>query len=387
VTIREARDILGVTSGTNEEAIRRAYRERVLKAHPDHGGSTAKFIRIRAAYEILLDCLQVPVDEEDVSVPDELREIIDRMLRDFRRQEERSRERADQALRSFNAKITNEIDAVDRKELPRFDEYFRLEWNELLRQLFGSINADCQRLLGPYDAWLHRNTDAVIAADHERKIRRVRLLRKVLRTVLVLEALLVLVLVGVTGLRSGADTDFFMRVIFALVLSLFGFLAIRLVTTVSTVPTRPSAFKGMKPLPITPFCIGTEHDFKGDNGVRGEQERNDGVLVSLGLAGAAVTSLFTVGIAGPLAAGLAVVASGSAVAAVPEGINRLMKPTGKVKRQLAGEVQAFIEDNRAPILEVIAQGHQHLLGGVEDRMIRQYQSRVRSTVLLLKDHN
>ena len=46
-------DVLGIDSDADDEEIRRAYRRRVKAAHPDHGGSTAEFQRIRGAYEAL----------------------------------------------------------------------------------------------------------------------------------------------------------------------------------------------------------------------------------------------------------------------------------------------------------------------------------------------
>jgi ferredoxin len=47
------REVLGVGPDADEEALDRAYRERVKEVHPDHGGSTDAFQRVRAAYETL----------------------------------------------------------------------------------------------------------------------------------------------------------------------------------------------------------------------------------------------------------------------------------------------------------------------------------------------
>jgi curved DNA-binding protein CbpA len=44
-------DLLGVDPDADAAEIKQAYRERVLEAHPDHGGSQAEFQRIRDAYE------------------------------------------------------------------------------------------------------------------------------------------------------------------------------------------------------------------------------------------------------------------------------------------------------------------------------------------------
>ncbi len=44
-------DVLGLDADADEDAVVRAYRERVKQAHPDHGGSIAEFKRVRRAYE------------------------------------------------------------------------------------------------------------------------------------------------------------------------------------------------------------------------------------------------------------------------------------------------------------------------------------------------
>ena len=46
-------EVLDIYPDADEAEIRRAYRECVLEAHPDHGGSAEEFQRVRAAYEQL----------------------------------------------------------------------------------------------------------------------------------------------------------------------------------------------------------------------------------------------------------------------------------------------------------------------------------------------
>ena len=47
-------EVLGVEPGADEEAIERAYRERVKESHPDHGGTPKEFQRVREAYEAIV---------------------------------------------------------------------------------------------------------------------------------------------------------------------------------------------------------------------------------------------------------------------------------------------------------------------------------------------
>ena len=43
--------VLGLPSGADAEAVRRAYRQRVKQAHPDHGGDEEEFRRVQEAYD------------------------------------------------------------------------------------------------------------------------------------------------------------------------------------------------------------------------------------------------------------------------------------------------------------------------------------------------
>jgi len=47
-------EVLFLDPGADEEAIERAYRERVKQAHPDQGGSVEEFRAVRTAYERLM---------------------------------------------------------------------------------------------------------------------------------------------------------------------------------------------------------------------------------------------------------------------------------------------------------------------------------------------
>jgi hypothetical protein len=54
MTIAEARDILGVSSGASRPEIEAAFRRLMQRAHPDHGGSAGLAARINAARDRLL---------------------------------------------------------------------------------------------------------------------------------------------------------------------------------------------------------------------------------------------------------------------------------------------------------------------------------------------
>jgi ferredoxin len=47
-------EVLRLSPDADDEAVEQAYRERVMEAHPDQGGSVAEFRRVRTAYEQIL---------------------------------------------------------------------------------------------------------------------------------------------------------------------------------------------------------------------------------------------------------------------------------------------------------------------------------------------
>ena len=46
---------LGLDRNASQDDIRRAYKKRAAKAHPDHGGDAEEFKRVAAAYAVLSD--------------------------------------------------------------------------------------------------------------------------------------------------------------------------------------------------------------------------------------------------------------------------------------------------------------------------------------------
>ncbi len=52
--LEEARDLLGVLPGAKEREIRAAYRDRIIKSHPDIGGNAADTVRLTEARDLLI---------------------------------------------------------------------------------------------------------------------------------------------------------------------------------------------------------------------------------------------------------------------------------------------------------------------------------------------
>ncbi len=64
-------DVLRIDSDADEEEIQQAYRQRVLEAHPDHGGSAGEFQRVRTAYAELKAGYGVEGTTDERAVEDE----------------------------------------------------------------------------------------------------------------------------------------------------------------------------------------------------------------------------------------------------------------------------------------------------------------------------
>jgi curved DNA-binding protein CbpA len=54
LSVREARDLLGVSASAGEEEIRAAHRRLIGRVHPDAGGSAALAGRVNAARDLLV---------------------------------------------------------------------------------------------------------------------------------------------------------------------------------------------------------------------------------------------------------------------------------------------------------------------------------------------
>ncbi len=71
LTLKTAREVLGVSSASTPTEVRRAFREAAKRAHPDTGGDEQAFRQIVAAYNRLQD----PLDERLVQAPTRRRPV------------------------------------------------------------------------------------------------------------------------------------------------------------------------------------------------------------------------------------------------------------------------------------------------------------------------
>lgn len=134
--LAEAYEILGMPQDADTGAVKSAYRKKVLQVHPDKGGSAYEFIRVQAAYEIICEFLNSDSGDAPISVPDELREIIDDLVRSFREQYLRSEAICMQTLGCFNRDMHAYLNGASRHQLREFGAHFRGHWNQTIDSLF-----------------------------------------------------------------------------------------------------------------------------------------------------------------------------------------------------------------------------------------------------------
>ena len=55
ISIATALSVMGLCESSTPEQIKRAYRRLAMQTHPDKGGATADFIRVKDAYDCLVE--------------------------------------------------------------------------------------------------------------------------------------------------------------------------------------------------------------------------------------------------------------------------------------------------------------------------------------------
>jgi ferredoxin len=73
-------EILGIGRQADDETIQRAYRQRVKESHPDQGGSTQEFQRVKAAYEAIVTGSGMDGDATDLDGTGADPEVTDRRV-------------------------------------------------------------------------------------------------------------------------------------------------------------------------------------------------------------------------------------------------------------------------------------------------------------------
>lgn len=156
MTLTEAYQILGVKPGCSFEEVKTAYRKLLYIVHPDRGGRASDFIKVRAAYEILCHYYGKAdqTKENDIPIPEDLKKIINEMVRDFTELKNQSNEIFESSFQSFRSYLRHIIQNVERSELKNFGKDFNKYWNEYITELFTELNERNTNLTKKYEQWL-----------------------------------------------------------------------------------------------------------------------------------------------------------------------------------------------------------------------------------------
>lgn len=368
MTILEAYHTLGFAPDDPLDKARAAWRRLVKETHPDSGGDVETFIRVQAAWEIIAS-LEYGVegfaaeDAFEMPVTPELRAVIDAIVGDFRRQYAEAETRCQEAARTFRNSLHGLIAVLERKELGKFDKHFSRRWNEFIQSLFAGFNRSSVELVGRYENWFRGKTaplaDEVFARASEMYAVKWKRARFWIPAVVV---------AGITlfvAIGCGAS---FKAVLAVTSITASGtFLLAMLVFHIKNKPAKPDPVAPV--FDVVPFSLEQAIRMQASDTVRtGQNARWAGGLLGAGLFGQ--------GMAGGLGAGLA----GFAVIAV---LDHLVNPTRKIREQLKGEVDAFLETAIPDVTGYIVEQHRQLLAELSEKIIARYRESAGRAVRLL----
>ncbi len=369
MNLGEAYSILGVERDVSASDLKAAYRVRALATHPDRGGDPRQFIRVQAAYEIVCGFLHEPVTEADIPVPDELRGVIDSIIRDFRIQLEHAEESTDQFFASFEASMLSHVRTASRAELRDFSTHFRREWHAGLGNLFGGFNQEYRSIVGRYDGWFSQFSESAFEdafrAQWLRAIRGGRFWQ-------LLAGLFAVGLVAGMWLgeawRGGVggpswSAGFVTGTACAMLVPVGYWLRAR---------QRRATPRDLAPLQIQLFTLDERAEFQSSHALK---EARKGT-VSAGFAGAVLGDMIAVGLAGPVLGAVAGLALGGVA-------GRLLNPTESIRRSLEGELQAFFPAARRSVTGYVLESHRRVIADLQGEIVRNYEQRVRETARLL----
>jgi len=365
VTLQQAYETLGLARDADAAQVKAAYRARAAQTHPDGGGQTADFIRVRAAYEILLDVLREPTyDDSGAPVPADLRSVIDGVVRDFREQQQWAEAETGHRLQALEQKMAAYITTASRAELRQFSTTFRNSWDAVVGAVFEDCNSRCDTILEKYESWYTASTQAVFDDLYRRELLRFAWRRRFWEVFLVLGALAggLSVVVGWTGpVRPWISAA---MLVVALALA---FLAHRW-----TARRERRVRERVEPLSVVPFVLPDGARFQTEAKLR----KGRVTTGALGAAGMLLGNAASGGLAVPVVGALAGAALGGAV-------DRLVNPTARMRQEMQHDLRRFIAAAEPQMTAYVVETHRQLSSQVQDRIVENYQERVKGTVRLL----
>lgn len=388
MTLSEAYSILGLRSDATSAEVKAAYRRRVTEVHPDQGGSAAEFIKVRAAYEILLAFLRERAPEagqegargataagregvadepleDEMPIPEDLRAVIDQIVAEFRQHQRWAEAETLAQLAAFEAHMTKYIQTASRSELRQFSGAFSTSWDATVNALFTKCNRASDEILQRYESWYTESTQAVFDEMYRKDLLSFARRRRFWEAFLIIGAFAaaLTVVIGWGEPRRWISIGILL-IAFGLSFLLYWRSARR----------RRKVRRKVEPLSVVPFEIPRDAQFPTEVVMR--QGRR--TTAALGMAGLLVGSAASGGLAVPAVAAVAGAALGGA-------FDRFVNPTGRMRESMQADLLRFMGVARPQVVRYVLEAHQQLLEEVRLKITASYQERVKSTVKLLTD--
>lgn len=385
MTLSEAYRVLDLSADSSLAEVKAAYRRRVTETHPDQGGSAAEFIKVRAAYEILLSFLResaaaagaaagpasgtaaepAPAEdvEEEVPIPEDLRAVIDSIVADFRQHQRWAEEETLAQLAAFESHMTRQIQTASRSDLRQFSSVFRSSWDATLTALFNKCNARSDEILGRYESWYTESTQAVFDDMYRRDLLSFARRRRFWEVFAVLGA----IAAALTVVIGWGDSRRWVSI--AVLVAAFG---ISFLVYWRSARRRRRVRRKIEPLSVVPFEVSPDAQFPTEAALR----RGRRTTAAFSMTGLLLGSAASGGIAVPAVAAVAGAALGGA-------FDRLINPTGRMRESMQADLRRFMALARPQVVRYVLDAHQQLLLDVRAKITDSYEQRVKSTVKLL----
>jgi hypothetical protein len=256
------------------------------------------------------------------------------------------------------------IRSASRSELRQFSTKFRLAWDATINALFTDCNTRCDSILQSYESWYVESTQAVFDEMYRSELRGFLWRRRFWEVFAVLLAVAA-ALTFVVG--WGGPSRRWISVTVLLVAAGVSFLIYRW-----RVRRGRRTRERVEPLSIVPFQIQQGARFRTESALR-QGRRN---TAALGAAGMLLGSAASTGLALPFVGAAAGAALGGA-------LDRLVNPTRQMRVRMLDELGRFMNMAVPQVTGYVLEAHELLLDDVRQRIVTNYQDRVKNTVKLL----
>ncbi len=297
-------------------------------------------------------------------IPEDLRVVIDQIVRDFREHQRWAEHEALRQLGALEKHMSEYIQRATRAELRQFSGAFRASWDAILRALFEKCNTKSDEILQRYESWYTQSTQAVFDDLYRKDLWSFAWRRRFWEVFAVLGAI-----AGALSVVIGwGESRRWISVAVLLIAVGISFGAYW-----HSARRRRQVRDKTEPLSIVPFELPEDGRFATESKLR----KGRRTTAAFGMAGLFLGSAAAGGFAVPAVAAVAGTALGGA-------FDRLINPTGRMRESMQADLKRFMANARPQVVRYVLDSHEELLTEVRLKITESYKERVTSTVKLLK---